>query len=361
MYFYYIVLSFVFWVYLYTYSAHLKNAKSTYIFVLFLFFILVSGIKAPSVGGDLNHYLPSYESFGKQSWEDLFTFRTKYGYVFAILCKIAYTIDSSRQSFLFVTSIFSLIFVADFIKKYSPIPWLSIYIYVTMAFYTNTFNSVRSSIALGVGLYMMKYIINRNFIKFFICYVIALEIHQTFFPFILLYPLFAKQISVRYILICISISFLISQASTYVSFISVLAFVYDSGSYLDTGDSYTGGYSLFFLLSAMSLGFYIINRRKMTKELQLFIHCLIMASCIQAFATYYTVLTRVSMFFYITLIVLFPITLLNIGHARLRKLGYTITVILFFVYFQKFVMTPLSDYGDSNSQRTLPYKTYFVK
>lgn len=116
MYFYYIVLSFVFWVYLYTYSAHLKNAKSTYIFVLFLFFILVSGIRAPSVGGDLNHYLPSYESFGKQSWEDLFTFRTKYGYVFAILCKIAYTIDSSRQSFLFVTSIFSLIFVADFIK-----------------------------------------------------------------------------------------------------------------------------------------------------------------------------------------------------------------------------------------------------
>lgn len=85
MYFYYIVLSFVFWVYLYTYSAHLKNAKSTYIFVLFLFFILVSGIRAPSVGGDLNHYLPSYESFGKQSWEDLFTFRTKYGYVFAIL------------------------------------------------------------------------------------------------------------------------------------------------------------------------------------------------------------------------------------------------------------------------------------
>lgn len=58
MYFYYIVLSFVFWVYLYTYSAHLKNAKSTYIFVLFLFFILVSGIRAPSVGGDLNHYLP---------------------------------------------------------------------------------------------------------------------------------------------------------------------------------------------------------------------------------------------------------------------------------------------------------------
>lgn len=217
---------------------------------------------------------------------------------------------------------------------------------------------------LGVGLFIMKYIIERKFWRFFIGYLIAIEIHQTFLPFILLYYIYTKRLTFKYIFFSISICFVISQVlSSHMSIIATLAYMYDPGAYENIGESYSGGYSLFALLSGMTMGFYILLKKKkvLTKENQLFIHCLVIASCVQAFATYYTVLMRVAMFFYIVVIILFPAAIKSIKTPLLKKSAYIITVLLFAIYFQMFVMTPSPAYNNSNYQNTIPYKTFWEK
>lgn len=364
MFFYYYLIFFICFLYIFVNACNVKNKQKVFIVLSFSILILISGIRGYECGGDLQHYLSNYPIIGKRNFHDIFYDRVKYGYVFSSIYKIAYSIDESPTCLLFLTSIINLSFIAIFIKKYSCNPFFSVFIYVTMAFYTNTFNSVRSSMALGLGLVIMRYIIERNFIKFFIGYIVALEIHQTFFPFLFLYFIYNKQLSFRYIIISISICYIISQAlSSFMGYIATLAYIYDPGAYEDIGEAYSGGYSLLALLSGMAVGFYWLLKKEncINKETQLFIHCMVMASCIQAFATYYTVLQRVAMFFYIVVIALFPITIKNIKTPFLRTCSYGITVLLFMIYFQIFVMTPSSKYGGSNYQGTIPYKTYWEK
>lgn len=361
--FYYFVIFLVFVFYV---CSNTLGGKRHDLFIIstFLLLIIISGLRGYEVGGDLQHYLRNYSIIGRKSLNEIFCDREKYGCIFSLIYKIAYSINTSPTCLLFFTSIINLSFVAFFIKRFSCNPLLSIYIYITMAFYTNTFNSVRSSMTLGVGLFIMKYIIERKFWRFFIGYLIAIEIHLTFLPFILLYYIYTKRLTFKYIFFSISICFVISQVlSSHMSIIATLAYIYDPGAYENIGESYSGGYSLFALLSGMTMGFYILLKKKkvLTKENQLFIHCLVIASCVQAFATYYTVLMRVAMFFYIVVIILFPAAIKSIKTPLLKKSAYIITVLLFAIYFQMFVMTPSPAYNNSNYQNTIPYKTFWEK
>lgn len=362
MYLYYTILFIILFLYLRIYSSNLKNKKSIYIILSFILLIVISSIRAKTVGGDLNHYIPNYISIGKQSWEQLFQTRYKYGYIYSILCKVAYSINTSEQSYLFFTSLCNLLPIAYFIKKHSPRPWLSIYIYITMGFYTNTFNSVRSSMALALGVFMLHYIIERKFWMFFIFYLAALEIHQTFLPFIILYPFYQKKLSLKYIIGSISLCFILAQILLRSNIISIIAYIYDPGAYSSSiSDTFEkAGYSLFLLLSAMTITFYLINKNNITNEVQLFLHCMVIGSGIQAFAICAGVVTRIAMFFYIVMIVLFPTSLLTIKRLRLRRWGYCITLILFLAYFKIFIMTPDS-ITKTNSQGTIPYKTYWER
>lgn len=363
MYLYYIILLFILSFYVTVYTSKLTNKRSIYIVFSFLLLIAVSCLRADTVGGDLGHYIPNYTIIGKQDWIELFQHRNKYGYIYAIICKIAYTINESQLSYLIFTSLFNLLPIAYFIKKHSPRPWLSTYIYITMAFYTNTFNSVRSSMALALGVFMLHYISERKFWKFFLLYLIALEIHQTFFPFIILYPLCTRKISLYYIIGSISLSVVLAQILLRTNIFSIIAFVYDPGAYGNAAISETyggAGYSLLILLTVMTLFFYEINKNKMTMEIQLFLHCMTISSCIQAFAICAGVITRISMFFYIVMIILFPISLINIRNLKLRHCAYSICIILFLAYFKMTVMT-VNPVSKTNSQATLPYKTYWEK
>ena len=359
MYTYYCLFFFVFFFYSACYKC--RNQKNVYLLCVFVLLMFVSGVRDGSVGGDVsNHYLSNFSVFGKTDFLKLLD-RTKYGYLFAFLCKFVYYIDSSPQSFLVVTSILNLLFVAIFIRRYSSVVWLSVFIYIAMGFYTNTFNSVRSSMSLGIGLMAMKYVLERKFWKFLFIYMIALEVHQTIFPLFFLYFLYQKQLSLKYIVICIALCFLISQASTYVNVIATIAYLYDPGAYQDIGDSYSGGYKFFALLSLMTIVFYLLLNKSDNPKVRLFLHCMLIASCVQAFATYYTVLVRVGMFFYIVIIVLFPIVIQSLKLRIHRVIAYYITIIMFLLYFKMTIMTPLPQYDGSNYQGTLPYITFWEK
>lgn len=374
--FYYLVIAFVFFIYLFVYKSKLLCKKTLFVYCTFFFLIIISSIRADSVGGDLQHYIPRFTEFGKQNIGQLLGDRTKYGWIYALYCKLAYTINSNNQSFLFFTSIFNLSFVAYFIRKYSPKPLLSIFLYITFAFYTNTFNSVRSSMALGIGLLLFKYILERKIGWFIFYYLIALEIHQTFFPFFILYPLCQMKINLKYIIFSILTCFIVSQLSSHIEIISLLAFAYDPGAYANIGENYSGGYNLLLLMCLITISMYMINKDKLYIDpklinsqvnvnenniIRLFLHSMVVACCILCFATYYTVLTRVAMFFYIVIIILIPITINNFRYKNIKGLCYWITCLLFLVYFSLFVMRPLENFDNSNSQMTIPYKTYWEK
>lgn len=359
MYFYYGIIAFLFIFYFALRLGAEKKTDKIFLFVSFLLLILIGGFRDISVGGDLNHYIPNFSYLGKQSFVDLITHHNKYGYIFSFLCKIEYLINDKPTSFLLSMNALTLIPVYFFIKKYSPNYLMSVYIYITYAFYTNTFNSVRSSLAMGVGLIATKYIIERNFKKFILFYILATEIHFTFAPFIILYYTYTKKMTLKYMLISIGICIFISQFFLSWDVISSFAASYDEGAYgNDKLEERTGGIAMLALNLAITFSFYYINQKKLDDIIiKLCLHSMTIACCALAFATKFTLLNRVAMFFYIVTIIFFPITIQNIPQKQMRLVGKAVIYSLFFAYFVIFIMTPLKDFNNSNNQRTIPYKT----
>lgn len=360
MYFYYYLLFFFVALYLILYTCKVKHSDDLFLKISFVVLIFVGAVRSTDVGGDLWHYLRAYDFFGERSWEYLFTHRSKYGYIFAALIKAAHAINPSPRSLLAVTNILSLIPVYIFIKKFSSNYLMSLFIYISFGFYTNTFNSVRASLALGVGLLMMSFIMERRLRPFLICLFAAVEIHMTFIVFAILYPLYKKQITIKYMCLTIGSCFVLSRIVSLWGRLSAMASSYDAGAYSNLEQS-TGGFTLLFLMIAITVTFFVINKKQQENQIQLFMHCMIVSCCVLAFATCYTVLTRVAMFFYIAIIVLFPLTIKNMKNIDLRRFSFMAVYLLFFVYFALFVMQPLKEYDGSNNQRTLPYTTYWEK
>ncbi len=357
---YYCIIIIIAVLYFFLTKCKVRDSKDLFLLISFLLLIGISAVRAESVGGDLGHYIPHYKIFGNMAWSDLLANRTKYGYIFAVLCKLAYMISPSGQSFLVVTSIFCLLPIYFFVKKYSIDPFMSIFIYITFGFYTNTFNSVRSSLALGVGVLLFDFVIKRQLWKFLLFFLIAVEIHQTFLLFGILYPLYAKKITKKYMVASLTTCFLLSQTFSALTYLYAFAMKYDEGAYRNLTQT-SGGYTLLLLMIAITVFFYAVNKDRMDGNTLLWMHCLIIACCTLCFATALTLLTRVAMFFYITLIVSFPEMVKRLKKPYLFFIGKCAVYMMFFIYFSFFVMKTQKEYDGSNSQRTIPYEFFWDK
>lgn len=360
MYFYYYLLIFIVTLHFILRICKVKHSNDLFLKISFVVLMFVGAVRSTDVGGDLWHYLRAYDFFGERSWGYLFTHRSKYGYIFAALTKAAHSINPSPQSLLAVTNILALIPVYFFIKKFSNNYLMSLFLYISFGFYTNTFNSVRASLALGIGLFMMGLVIERKLWAFLLCFAAAVEIHLTFGLFALLYPLYWKKITVKYLCVSIGTCFVLSQMASLWGRLAGMAMSYDEGAYSNITQS-SGGYTLLALMIAITFVFYFVNRKSLEGESQLFMHCLTIACWVLCFATCFTVMTRIAMFFYIVMVVAFPLIINNLKNVDLRRLGVVMTYCMFLIYFILFVMQPLKEYDGSNNQRTLPYTTYWEK
>lgn len=332
------------------------NKKNLYVDVIFLILIFISSFRGERVGGDLINYIPLYEDIAKHDWNYIFQSSTKYGYLFSIYVKLWSYISASPVLFLIGTSIINLSIIAFFIKKYSKNPWLSIYIYIAMGFYTNTFNSVRSSMALAIGALCIHYIIKNKFLKFFLCYLVALEIHKTIFPLLFLYPMSKIKLSWKYIFTIIGGAVVVSYFIPS-EYFNVIAILYAS-SYATIEDSAGSGFSLLLLLLFITVTSFYFMRSRLDRPTSVLLHAMIFSVCIQAFAPHFALLTRITTFFKIYMIILIPNLIDGLYYSNNRRFATVLACLLFFCYFQYFIMTPtqVMDGVHTNSQFSIPYK-----
>lgn len=332
------------------------NKKNLYIDIIFFILIFISSFRGERVGGDLINYIPLYEEISRQDWKQIFQESNKYGYIFCSYIKLWSYISSSPVLFLIGTSIINLSIIAFFIKKYSKIPWLSIYIYIAMGFYTNTFNSVRSSMALAFGALCIHYIIQKKFPKFLICFLIALEIHKTIFPLLFLYPLTKFNLSWKYMFIMVGGAITISYFLP-TELINILAILYAS-SYATLEDTTGGGFSLFILLFFITFVSYYFLKNRLDRVSTVLLHTMLLSVCIQAFAPHFALVTRIASFFNIYMIILIPNLIEGLHYKSNQKCAIVLACILSFCYFQYFIMTPtvFVDGIHTNSQLSIPYK-----
>lgn len=140
------------------------------------------------VGVDTKEYYAGFQQISLTRFSDLnntalygfggnYVLNFEYGY--KLLNKIISYISTNSQAIIIFSSLLIVILFAVLIKKYSPNPLLSLWLYVTLGLFQTQMNISRNSLAILIVYFGIKYIHNKNFLKYLIIVLLGATIHSS--------------------------------------------------------------------------------------------------------------------------------------------------------------------------------------
>ena len=344
-----------------------RSRRSNYIFFFFILLYLVSAFRGNTVGGDLVNYLNNFHELSSTPFVKIFELKySNYEIGYTLLIKCLTFISSNERVYFLITPILSLFGIYSLIKNFSPIPIISVLVYMALGFYTNSFNNVRQSIAIGIVCFSFPYLVNHRFSKFVICVLLASLFHKSAIFYILIYPFTKINLTTKkfYLILVSGTIFFFSVGMKIFNYFRDYIFIAYSTSYDHILLESNRGYSLLGLYFCITIFVFHVYRRLLRKSsnkeliilFNVFVVEMLFATMSQAFATQMATFTRMSIYFYINIILLIPYYLKTITSEN-RLICILMCVVALFLYMGIMVYAYIPDI-DSNSQGVLPYVLY---
>ena len=131
------------------------------------------------IGFDYFNYYHLFEQCKNLSFTDILTFKGPVEPGFSLILKlISFVTDDIVIMYLFL-GILCFSVLMFYIYKYSPSPWISVYLFVTFGFMFGVMNLFRQYFAAIIFLFAIKYIKNKNFLPFLLITLITASIHKS--------------------------------------------------------------------------------------------------------------------------------------------------------------------------------------
>lgn len=188
-----------------------KKAAVFYLAVSFLALAVLASCRY-AIGFDYFSYRDIYEMTAGWPVGDIFHFYW-YEPLFFLVCRIFCLINCPYTLFIAAINIFLLSVAMWFIYRYSKMPWVSVYLYITLQFLAYNMNLLRQSIAIAVFLLAYPYLKNRKIVPFTALIFIGGCVHNSLFFMWPLYFLLPKKCSRKFL-----VTVFLAVAAVYVWF-----------------------------------------------------------------------------------------------------------------------------------------------
>lgn len=145
--------------------------------------------RSVNVGNDTAEYARLYYYFSQVEnlQYDIANTRYEIGYIY--LNRLLNIFSSDAQILFIVTGFITAFSFARFIYKYSRLPWMSAYMFMTLQFFDLSMSGVRQILSIAILLFSYDFVINRKFVNFFLIVMLATSIHTSAIMFLVIYPL----------------------------------------------------------------------------------------------------------------------------------------------------------------------------
>lgn len=158
--------------------------------------------KNPLTLDDIPFYVDAFYESDNVSWTRVIgsgyeSLKTETG--FALVIKAVSSLFSSDQILFILTSVFILYAVYFSVRQYSPILWVSVFVFMTDSFPQSLF-ILRAFLAISIYLFSFPFIINRKVIPFLLLSGIAFSVHMSSVIFLPVYFLYGIK-NWRYLLL----------------------------------------------------------------------------------------------------------------------------------------------------------------
>lgn len=338
-----------------------KSIKMTMVFVFFQM-VLIAGLRNVNIGIDTKNYLNIYMFTQSVDLMDIFTYYLESGYV--ILNQFVKYLFDSFNALLFINSLITLIGVYEFINRFSKNKIMSLFLFITLGYFSSTMNIMRQYIALVFILNSYFYYIKeKNYFKVYINVLIASLFHSSslFVAVAILFydKIYSKKINGYNFLYKCLITLSVITFSFITSYIFQLVFNNEYYDYIVNGAGYTTSiFNLnFFIKVSLSIIYLFVRKKRFINKSCLiemnFLNYLNFISCIVSImAIKFSMFNRINLYFSFTLIVFIPILIENINMKFSEK-----KYIKFVIYLSFFIVYIVSLLSNNNG--ICPYQFYF--
>lgn len=163
----------------YIFTGKGKQAKTTvfYLAVAFLFLVFAASFRY-GIGFDYFSYEWIYEMVSAWTFRDILHYYW-YEPLFFLMCKLFSLAGCSFPVFLLGVNIFLVFAAMWFVFRYSKIPWVSVYLYITLQFLAYNMNLVRQSIAVAFFLFAYPCLKSRKIVPYTVLILIGGLFHNS--------------------------------------------------------------------------------------------------------------------------------------------------------------------------------------
>ncbi|WP_444659799.1 EpsG family protein [Caproiciproducens sp. R2] len=172
---------------------NIKLRTTLFIVLSSIAMIILASLRGSTVGIDYPNYsgyfTEVYTGIHKQGVAFLLSnaniYRPELGYSFLNYVVALFTNDV--HVFMAVASIVVVGLTAVLVYKYSPIPWVSMFVFVSFGFFGNSLNFIRQCIAISIFLFSIKYLKEKKFLPYLGIVILSASFHKVMWIMI---PLF---------------------------------------------------------------------------------------------------------------------------------------------------------------------------
>lgn len=330
-------------------ASEYQGKKYTRFFLAFSGGILVAlaMMRDISVGIDLKIYVDFYRKIANYPIADLPHIWNQYPEIskeigFVFICKILSYISTEPSAFIIATSILTVGGHLCIIYLFSKNYYLSIYIYLMFGIYTDSFNVVRSSIAISILGFALYYLTKKKNIQFFLLVLVAMLFHRSALCFLIIWPLSKLRINGKYCL------FIIVGCSNLLWFgkkiLEIAADQFNYGQYKKfIGNGNGDGLLILCLMVLIGVNLFWKSYKKFDENAEIFVHILVGATFFSICAIHITLASRVAALFLFYICIILPNVVGSLKKSN-RIVG-TLVIVLFIAFYGTFYIYRLDDIG----------------
>ena len=311
--------------------------KSFYIIICTMF-VLIVGLRHENIGLDTPYYVFNYEQKRFVYYILYYLESVKEEHGFQLLQWLICKTGAEYPVFLTICAILSVVPVIVIIKKFSKMPWLSVFLYVAFGFLTFLLSGLRQGIAIGLCCIATLFIPKKKIGLYLLFVLLAASFHKTALIFLPAYFLYYLRADVTSIVIIF-----VMGVITYVFKEQIFNFL-NSHARMSYKQRETGGTMqyLFVILNIM-LGLFFYDDMKENDMMKFSFFCICTTAMLIPIIRVNPALFRLYYYYYI-FIMIYASNLIHAIKDRFTKIvvlyGYCFVAL---VFFYRFTILPDND------------------
>jgi hypothetical protein len=157
-----------------------KRNNAIYLFIVSVTMIVMSYLRADTVGIDYKQYADYFTQVRNGGWSFLISdanaYRIEPGY--SLFNYVISLFTGDVHIFMLFIAIFTITLTAVLLYKYCPIPWVGMFVFVSFGFFGNSLSFIRQSMAIAIYLFAVHYLKERKLLPYIIIVLLAASFHK---------------------------------------------------------------------------------------------------------------------------------------------------------------------------------------